>query len=612
MYFLRKNENLITIFILFLAFLYSVFSFMGYYYQPPHAINSDSIQLATIFKDLVLGDGKWSDWYFSAAPYFFPDMIIWFILNFFISSFYYTFICYFLIQQFLLFIAIYLLTRELRKNNVFILSSIIFIFVLHYSILHFFAFLPVHHVSEFIFGIFWLTLAIKILKNNHIIYMVLFFLLATLLKLSDNIFVLHFMLPFIVSVIFLRIFSFISTKQCFIFLGLVVASYLLGAIIYKLMMPINTQVPMKFWIKTLLGNINEIINILTATTKITIFSIIFIFSILGFIFVSLSNTKQKSITNIEMLLFLFAIFACAGIFVHGSHKVLPINQRYLFSIVCIPVIISLIYILPRKFYLLILVFLSILAPDYNIFRNFKLHTSYSTHISDCVDELTKKYNIKYGVSEYWDSKIINAISDIKMAQINNNLSNNYFVTTKNFFRDKYDFIIINPNATYEEKIIEINGKPNEKIICGDSKILYYKNGLYTDEFLAKKVVHFDINTGLKNNIGKVFDNVIISNNKTGFLSFGPHKEIPAGKYKFDLIYSSSLSPDEISGFWDINLIVKKNHTIIQKGNLAGTNSEFKTLSAQFETKEKAEIEIRSFYNGKGELKIKELVLYKID
>ena len=101
-----------------------------------------------------------------------------------------------------------MLARELRKNNVFILSSIIFIFVLHYSILHFFAFLPVHHVSEFIFGIFWLTLAIKILKNNHIIYMVLFFLLATLLKLSDNIFVLHFMLPFIVSVIFLRIFSF--------------------------------------------------------------------------------------------------------------------------------------------------------------------------------------------------------------------------------------------------------------------------------------------------------------------------------------------------------------------------------------------------------------------
>ena len=30
------------------------------------------------------------------------------------------------------------------------------------------------------------------------------------------------------------------------------------------------------------------------------------------------------------------------------------------------------------------------------------------------------------------------------------------------------------------------------------------------------------------------------------------------------------------------------------------------------TKERAEVEIRSFYNGKGELKIKELVLYKID
>ena len=131
-------------------------------------------------------------------------------------------------------------------------------------------------------------------------------------------------------------------------------------------------------------------------------------------------------------------------------------------------------------------------------------------------------------------------------------------------------------------------------------------------YQLKKIVHFDINTGLKNNIGKVSQDIIISDNKTGFLSFGPYKKIPAGKYKFDLIYSSSLSPDKISGFWDINLIVEKNSTIISKGDLVGTNSEFKTLSAQFETKEKAEIEIRSFYNGKGDLKIKELVLYKID
>ena len=122
----------------------------------------------------------------------------------------------------------------------------------------------------------------------------------------------------------------------------------------------------------------------------------------------------------------------------------------------------------------------------------------------------------------------------------------------------------------------------------------------------------NINTGLKNNIGKVSQDIIISDNKTGFLSFGPYKKIPAGKYKFDLIYSSSLGLDEASNFWDINLITKNNHTVISKGDLLGTNSEFKTLSVEFETKEKAEIEIRSFYNGKGELKIKELVLYKID
>lgn len=212
------------------------------------------------------------------------------------------------------------------------------------------------------------------------------------------------------------------------------------------------------------------------------------------------------------------------------------------------------------------------------------------------------------------------LSDVPMAQIGHNLIKSYAVTSESFFMNKYDFIIINNKPVYgwsfidKQKIISINGKPDEIIECkeANSEILYYKNGLYLDELLAKKIVHFNINTGLKNNIGKVLDNVIISDNKTGYLSFGPYKKIPAGKYKFDLIYSSSLSPDEISDFWDVNLVVENKYSVISKGDLAGTNSEFKTLSAEFETKEKAEVEIRSFYNGKGELKIKELILHKID
>ena len=257
-------------------------------------------------------------------------------------------------------------------------------------------------------------------------------------------------------------------------------------------------------------------------------------------------------------------------------------------------------------------------PNYSIFK--AIDFTYKTPLSVCVDEFKRAHPVKHGVSEYWQAKVIYMLSNISMAQILSNLEGLYMVTSNSFFKDKYDFIIINNKPVYDwsimdkQKIISINGTPDEIIECkeANSEILYYKNGLYLDEFLAKKVAHFDINTGLKNNIGKVSQDIIISDNKTGFLSFGPYKEIPAGKYKFDLIYSSSLSPDEISGFWDINLIVEKNSTIISKGDLVGTNSEFKTLGAQFETKEKAEVEIRSFYNGKGELKIKELVLYKID
>src|SRR5580700_5871876 len=42
--------------------------------------NSDSLYLPYLYQDLIMCYGKLSEWIFSPTPYFFPDMLLYFIL----------------------------------------------------------------------------------------------------------------------------------------------------------------------------------------------------------------------------------------------------------------------------------------------------------------------------------------------------------------------------------------------------------------------------------------------------------------------------------------------------------------------------------------------------
>ena len=46
------------------------------------------------------------------------------------------------------------------------------------------------------------------------------------------------------------------------------------------------------------------------------------------------------------------------------------------------------------------------------------------------------------------------------------------------------------------------------------------------------------------------------------------------------------------------------------GELKDANGEFKSIIKEFELNSDGKIEVRTFYGGKGELKIKELTIYK--
>lgn len=626
-----KNEYYLIFGIFALLLVYNFFNFYnfigrGYIYHegiPPiiiNFINSDMLTLPALFKNLFLESGRYSDWYLSAAPYIFPDMVLFVALSFIFSNFYVIMGVFALTQQIILFFGIYFLSKEFGKNALFV-ALIAFVILLFYSynFIYILSFTQSFHFGEFTFGIWWLWMIIKMIKSEKISFKYMFFsiILGALLKASDNIFTLHFILPVICVCLILKSLDIIDFKKLFFLFFVCLVCYVLGALLYNIIVLHNTQYKMEF---TSIAFKNNIIFLYKYWRENKLISIVIlgvcVYAILALLF------KVLRLRAHYLFYFLFCLISLvATVLVSLSHFELPASDRYFTTIfgLCL-VLFSIVFFSKFNKLFRFLSYICILfLPNYSSFK--AIDFNYKTPLSICVDQFKKTHLVENGVSEYWQAKLVYMLSDIPMAQIiRADLQNLKDVTSNAFFKDKYDFIIINNKPVYDwsfidkQKIISINGKPDEIIECkeANSEILYYKNGLYLDELLAKKIVHFDINTGLKNNIGKVLDNVIISDNKTGFLSFGPYKEIPAGKYKFDLIYSSSLNLDEISDFWDINLVVKNKHSVISKGDLAGTSSEFKTLSAEFEIKEKAEVEIRSFYNGKGELKIKELILYKID
>ena len=97
--------------------------------------------------------------------------------------------------------------------------------------------------------------------------------------------------------------------------------------------------------------------------------------------------------------------------------------------------------------------------------------------------------------------------------------------------------------------------------------------------------------------------------KGGVASFGPYEVLSAGKYKFDITYTSSEDNQTYIGDWDVVISNQDNSKRIKLGSLYGTNGYVNHIIDEFTIPKEftdRSIEIRTFYYGKGSLTIKSL------
>ena len=179
------------------------------------------------------------------------------------------------------------------------------------------------------------------------------------------------------------------------------------------------------------------------------------------------------------------------------------------------------------------------------------------------------------------------------------------------FQDKYkDYL----NYVIDKNGIFITNK--KTTIYSFLKLIYNNNNLYVYQVDKnhKSESLYTINAReLPSQIGIIDGNsrkADSQRDKSGYLTFGPYIELLAGNYKFNILYESSQNNNIEVGFWDIAI----NQEVINQDKIYGTNSKEINLILQFtipESSNKNIVEIRNYYNGTGDLTIKNLTITRV-
>lgn len=235
----------------------------------------------------------------------------------------------------------------------------------------------------------------------------------------------------------------------------------------------------------------------------------------------------------------------------------------------------------------------------------------------CIDNALEKENLHNGIAQYWDAKYLQNFSrlNLNVAQHFDNLGEMYWITSKEYFKQSYDFAIISESAAPPYKIspealTRINGTPKSVKSCGSKLVFMYGK----DKMRVRKIVSVgDSYTWkaceLPTIIGEKTADCEMQkkdNAMSGHVTFGPYEQLQAGQYTFEIAYSSAASKGDTVGDWDVVIALPNEAKILKNGPLTGTDGTSERLVGNFTLdsgKDLEKIEIRTLARSNVDLKI---------
>lgn len=491
-----------------------LFNFLSYFNHNiisssmEHLNNSDAMYLPTLYDDLFRQGGSYKNWYLTPAPYFFPDMPLYFVASFVGGQFYYANFIFFNLQLIILFVTCLKINRLFNQNQqLALLNSCSFLGILYLlpvGLVTILLMLSGHHFGVMLSGVIFLYLVMKILQNdkNTVTDKVLLGLLIALIVASDKLFVVQFLLPAVLSLCVLWLINNLSLKKLLWLFLLIIGSTILGLLLYQLVVINPTAYEVHYNVANISANLQKlthrIISNFSSNYLFFAMNIVFHLAALFFFCWQLKLRNLKYSTAYQFFI-VFVIICSAVLFSVLSLSTLAMANRYLIPFYFLPIIFFplVFYPLLEKYQkaaqvmsqaILLGVLLLATTKITNQLRNFNFHTEYYPKHMQCFDDFIERTGAKHGIAYYWLSKSTTMMSknQVSVAAVTPDLYDYPWITTAKWFKDKYDFVLVshNPNDKQDQPKIELvdqfSHRHADKIInCQKFDIYYYPHGLYT-------------------------------------------------------------------------------------------------------------------------------------
>lgn len=659
-----------------LIFLSIAIAFLTHSLSIRHFFTQDTLYLPTFFRDIFWEGGNFFDWYLPGAPYFFPDMALFFPIKAIFRDTYFSALIYALLQTATTYFLVLWLIKVLPRSDesksrgdIFQDRSNLFlmIFLLVISCLaiqnnsnieaidiahspYFRILTSVFHFGNIMNMLVAAVMTILLLDQRMSSwgYVVLFFV-SVFATGSDALFIVGFTVPSTLAVIFAGFACKLDRK---IGLRIIFVSFLGVAIGILLKAALTADTTLSYILREndLSGQLKALYSVTLISFKDMPIVMVLIFAfyemLLWKIYRDLRvRTQATSHLYLYSFILLSVLLTIAALVINGVIEPHYRVSRYFLNLYWFPVLFSWLIVdvfpHPRPFrskYARNAVFImTLFFAGYSAFPRGQFYSKYIPPVVQCVDQGLKTYtdtmglSVKYGISPYWPAIALNEFSkfDLKIVQVKPDLSPSFWVNNITRYRSRYDFAITeslsNNHEVPDSSIVSrINGAPKDEFSCEDAHprtrvLIYGENELRTEVFSVSGDSYTWQACELPTKNGNTIkENCSVTTENTvspGIVTFGPYVSVPSGRYHFNIQYSSTSAFAEAIGSWDVVVASSEKSEQIQKGTLNGSKGEASKISDSFNVSEEynnGRVEVRTVNNGSSELTIFNLTITKVD
>ena len=439
-------------------------------------LNSDTLYMPTVYKDLFEDGNGLKGWNFNAAPNFFPEMFLYLIIRFFTTDFLLANLLYGIVQVFIIVRLVNLIFKLLSPINHLKISTVAnFIFSICFFIVHYAKVLDVpfyltttaFHTGAFVMQLFSVYLLLGIVEKNKTSNCLLLALVGFLTVLSDNLFIIYFSVPLLI----LSVYSFISGRRSFAIRSAVlsIVPAALGIIAFNLLKTSNyihfTEIRSDYTIeKAIQSSIVMKQQFVAYVAAFNLRSLFMIIAGVAFLMLTLLVVKELKKKFLSATLSIYLAFLFISFFVimftpiaAGNYSnydtlryVIPVLYLLILSL---PLLITTLFTIrkvnAKKIILFFGVLLNVVALQKIDAKGLIAFLNYYPENAQHVDGLARKYGFQKGVGHYWNSHYITMFSreNVKIYPVFPELTP-YFhsVNTSLYFNEDAEFDFILPDG----------------------------------------------------------------------------------------------------------------------------------------------------------------------